>query len=576
MEMSERLRASMASDLIELLRGRAQQHPQKRAITFLSDGQEEVAQLTYGELDLHAQAIAAGIQRHVSSGERVLLLYPPGVEFVTAFFGCLYAGGIAVPVYPPHRNRPLPRIQAIAVNAQATLALTTANILKDLERRLIHAPELKNLSWLATDSVPLQAATDWTEPAVSQDTLAFLQYTSGSTAAPKGVMVSHGNLLQNERMVQSVWGNNENSTIVSWLPYYHDMGLVGIILQSIYTGADCILMAPLDFLQRPYNWLSAISRYKARFSGGPNFAYDLCVRRITEEQRANLDLSSWEVAFNGAEPVRCETLKRFATAFEPCGFNWKSFSPGYGLAEATLVVSSCRQASPPVVRNFQTEAQEASTGINDAGVGVASRQIVSCGPVLSGQEVVVVDCESLSTCPPGRVGEIWVAGDNVAQGYWNRPEETEATFHAYLSDTGRGPFLRTGDLGFLWGEELFISGRLKDLIIIDGRNIYPQDIEQTVEESHQALRPGCGAAFSIEVEGEERVVVMHEIERGYREADASEIIAAIRAAVATEHDLRLHAVKLLKAGTIPKTSSGKIQRYLCRSSFMAGSMALVS
>jgi acyl-CoA synthetase (AMP-forming)/AMP-acid ligase II len=577
--------------LIELLRRRALGQPDELAYTFLVDGETKEVHLTYEEVDRQARAIGALLQSLVKTGERALLLYPSGLEYVAAFLGCLYAGVVAVPVYPPdpvRLERTLPRFRAIANDARPSVALTTSPILSMVESLFTMEPDFQAMHWLATDNLDDDLAAEWRDPEVNSDSLAFLQYTSGSTAAPKGVMVSHGNILHNERTIQQAFGHTEKSTVFGWLPLYHDMGLIGNVLQPLYIGARCILMSPLDFLQRPFRWLQAISRYQARTSGGPNFAYDLCVRKITPEQRATLDLSSWEVAYNGAEPIRRETLERFAATFEPCGFHREALYPCYGLAEATLFVSGGLKSAPPIFHTVQGAALERNRVVAVSPEDEEAQTLVGSGRTWTDQKIVIVDPESLTRLPPDRVGEVWVSGANVARGYWNLTRETERTFRAYLADTGEGPFLRTGDLGFLKDGELFITGRLKDLIIIDGRNHYPQDIELTVEKSHPALRPGCCAAFSVDVGGKERLVVVTEVDRRYKperrpgqvepgsdsapglSSGAEEIIKTIRQAVAEYHDVRAYDVLLLKAGSMPKTSSGKIQRHACRADFLAG------
>lgn len=579
------------STLVDLLRYRAVSEPNQTAYTFLVDGETEKFSITYHDLDRLSRTIAALLQSIGITDERALLLYPPGLEFIAAFFGCLYAGVVAVPAYPPRRNQSMCRLQAIVEDAQATVALTTTSLLVNIECRFAQNPEMTALRWLATDNITSDLASDWQESAVSSDTLAFLQYTSGSTGTPKGIMVSHGNLLHNSAMIHKSFADTPNSQGVSWLPPYHDMGLIGGVLQPLYVGAPMVLMSAVAFIQKPFRWLQAISRFKATTSGGPNFAYDLCIRKITPEQRANLDLSSWEVAFTGAEPVRAETLDQFAATFEPCGFRREAFHPCYGMAETTLLVSGGLKKAPLIIRQVDGAALEQNRVVAATGKEESIRVIVGCGQNWLDQKIVIVDPESLTPCPVDRVGEIWVSGPSVAQGYWNRPEETEKTFYAYLRDTddsvsevnpeelaGRSPrpFLRTGDLGFLQDRELFITGRIKDVIIIRGQNHYPQDIELTVEKSHPALRSGCGAAFALEVKGQERLVIVQEVERSYlRKLDVNEVFGNIRQAVAAQHELQVNAVVLVKPGKIPKTSSGKIQRYACRAAFLTGSLDLV-
>ncbi len=549
---------------------RARDSPPARAFTFLSDGEGAEEHLSYADLDERARAIAALLQEHGARGERVLLLYPPGLAYIAAFFGCLYAGAVAVPAYPPRLNRSLPRLRSILEDARPRLALTTAAIFARVDGWRGQAPWLGAVRWLETDGIDLERADSWEDPEAGEGTLAFLQYTSGSTGTPKGVMLSHGNLLHNSRELRRCFGYTAESRVVIWLPPYHDMGLIGGILQPVHGGFPAVLMAPVSFLQQPRRWLAAIARTRATLSGGPDFAYDLCVRRIPPAERAGLDLSSWEVAFSGAEPVRAATLDRFAEAFAPCGFRRRAFYPCYGLAEATLIVSGGAPGAGPVERGFAAEPLERHRVVAAATDG---RRLVGNGQGLVDQRVAIVDPESATLCPPAEVGEIWVAGPSVAQGYWNRPEETAEVFRARLS--GRGEtYLRTGDLGFLHGGELFITGRLKDLIIVRGRNLYPQDIEATVEAAHAALRPGCAAAFAVDVAGEERLVVVAELERTAK-GDLERVVEAVRQAVAEEHEVQVHEVVLIRMATLPKTSSGKVRRRACRRGYLAGELAVV-
>ncbi|HEX8138450.1 MAG TPA: amino acid adenylation domain-containing protein, partial [Pyrinomonadaceae bacterium] len=563
------------STLIELLRHRALCQAQQEAYTFLLDDESEEARLTYEELDARARAIAAWLQSIVANGDRVLLLYPPGLDYIAAFFGCLYAGAIAVPAYPPKRNRSLLRLQAIVSDAKAGVALTTGALLSRIVPLFSQNPYLEPLRWLATDKLEAGSEKDWQEPAISGEDLAFFQYTSGSTGAPKGVMLTHANLLHNAALIYKACGHTPADRYVSWLPTFHDMGFMAGILQPLYGGFPVTGMSPASFLQRPLRWLKAISKYRATTSGGPNFAYDLCTRKITPEQRATLDLSSWKVAFNGAEPIRRDTLERFTESFAPCGFRPSTFYPCYGLAEATLMVTGSRPASAPLVKVIEAGALEKNLVVEAGAGSVDVRAMIGCGRTLEGQQVIIVNTESLTECPPGEVGEIWVSGPSVAQGYWNRPEETEATFRARLAGQKEGFYLRTGDLGFLDDGELFVTGRFKDLIIIRGLNHYPQDIELSVEQCHPALRRGCGAAFSIEVAGEEQLVIVQEVEVRQK-PDFDALIGAIQHALALEHELQAFAVVLVRPGTIPKTSSGKIQRHACRAGFIQTTLDVVA
>lgn len=566
---------SEVSTWVDLLRWRSQHQPNQTAFTFLSDGEVATEQLTYGELDRRSRAIAAALQALNLSGERALLLYPPGLEYLVAFFGCLYAGVVAVPAYPPRNLRNTSRIQAISQDAEAAIALTTRATVSTLQSLLISAGDFQELRWLTTDDVQPGTETTWIHPGSDRETLAFLQYTSGSTGTPKGVMLSHNNLMHNAAVTYQWMGHSAHSRFVSWLPLYHDMGLIGGILQPLYGGFPCVLMPPVAFLQRPYRWLKAIADYGATTSGAPNFAYELCIQKITSEQRQTLDLSTWQVAFNGAEPLRAETLKDFSDAFAPCGFRQEALYPCYGLAEGALMVTGNRFAHPPVVQPVQKSALEQGRAIRatcNAGTAPqaieAVQTLVSSGRCLSDQRIAIVAPDTLTCCLDNQVGEIWVKGPSIGKGYWQRAQETEETFQAVLADTGEGSFLRTGDLGFLQNEELFVTGRLKDVIIIRGRNLYPQDIERTAEISHPAVRVTGAAAFTIEVDDEERLVVGQELE--FRQKpDLDEVVCAIRQAVAEAHEVEVYAVVLLKPGSIPKTSSGKIQRRACREEFLA-------
>lgn len=566
---------STPSTLVDLLQWRADQQPEKLAYRFLPDGQSEIRTITYTELDQRARAIGAWLESFGVGGERALLLYPPGLEYVASFFGCLYAGVTAIPAYPPRLNRPVPRIQSIVADSQASIALTTSTILHNIEQRFEHAPDLGALHWLSTEQVPAGLEADWRHPGVSSETLAFLQYTSGSTSQPKGVMLSHGNLMHNLKAIQHGFRIDSSAVGVFWLPSYHDMGLIGGILEPIYVGAQSTLMSPVSFLQRPFRWLEAMSRYKATITGAPNFAYDLCVDKVTPEQLASLDLSSWSLAFCGAEPIRPETLERFARTFELCGFRKASFYPCFGMAEGTLIVSGGEGPSEPRTFTVDRKALERDRVVQASPADVGSLTMVNCGKAIIDQKIVIANPTTLKQRAPGQVGEIWVSGPSVAQGYWGLPDETRETFHAHLADTGEGPFLRTGDLGFTQDGELFITGRLKDMIIIHGSNHYPQDIELTVEYSHAALQPGAGAAFSVTEGGKEQLVVVQEVKRQHRQPDAVEVTSAIRQAVAEKHELQVFAIVLVKPMSIPKTSSGKIQRRACKDAFLEGTLEVV-
>jgi len=562
------------STLVELLRHRALHQGDDLGYRFLVDGEKTAVEWTYAAVDRKARAIAASLQAMGMEGERALLLYPSGLDFVAAFFGCLYAGVIAVPAYPPRRNRNMARIDAIANDAEAKIALTTFEVLERVQTMIADTPALQRIRWRATDQWDEELADQWRRPDVHGDTLAFLQYTSGSTGMPKGVMLTHSNLMHNSAMITYAFEHSRSGSGCFWLPLYHDMGLIGGILQPLYMGRLNTLMSPTHFLQRPVRWLQAISQSGSTISGGPNFAYDLCAEKVTAEQKRTLDLSRWSLAFNGAEPVRAETIERFSKAFAECGFRREAFYPCYGLAEATLIVAGGYKQSEPVVQSFDLHALEKHEVVPAASDAPHARELVGSGGNLLDQNIVIADPETFEPCTANQVGEIWVSGPSVAQGYWRREEATHQTFQARLRD-GRGPFLRTGDLGFLHKGELFVTGRLKDLIIIHGVNYYPQDIEQAIDGAHKKVKQGAGAAFAVGDQGAERLVIVQETERG-RHLNFEEIVAAIRKRVANEMELAVSAIVLLKTGSIPKTSSGKIQRHACQAGYLAGTLAAVA
>jgi len=472
------------------------------------------------------------------------------MDFVVALFGCLYAGWIAVPT--PRQGQA--SLLSIARDARPAVALCTAATQAQMRPVLAAEPDLSGVAWLATEALPIGVAEAWCEPVQTPDDLAILQYTSGSTASPRGVMVSHANLLHNTRQIERRFEIDPDSRGVIWLPPFHDMGLIGGVLQGVQSGFPIALMPPVAFLRRPARWLEAITRKRATISGGPNFAYDVCVERITPAERVGLDLSTWDVAFNGAEPVRAATLERFVDAFAGCGFKKEAFYPCYGLAEATLMVSGGRRSAAPrtVQRQDGTRA-------------------VSCGSVIDDQELRIVDAATCLELPDGQVGEIWVRGPSVAHGYWQQPDLSRQTFGARLNDTLAGPYLRTGDLGFLHAGEVYITGRLKTLLIVGGRNLHAEDVEETVASSHPDGWPGGVAAVSIDEAGRERLVVLQEVARRST-SDLDAIVRAIRLRVAELHQVPVSTVVLLRPGNIPRTSSGKVRRYVCRDAFLSGSL----
>lgn len=557
------------TNMVDLLRGRADAHPDAVAYTFLESGEHPGSTTSWGALDLRSRAIGASIAARVDPGARVLIMLPPGIDFASAFFSVLYAGAIAIPTYPPagaRADRTSARVRGMAADAGVSLVLSHGSLRARAATLESMVPELAGIPWLEIDAVDDAAAGLWRDPLAVSSAIALLQYTSGSTAAPRGVMVSHGNLLHNLALSARLGGYTTDSVSVSWLPVNHDMGLINGVLQGVHSGCTTVQMAPAAFLQRPARWLQAISRFGATHSGGPNFAYDLCARRVSGEDREGLDLSSWRLAYNGSEPVRRATMEDFTRVFGQCGFRRTAFRPGYGLAESTLLVTSDRVGAPAVFHSAGPSSPQQP-----------GAPWVSAGAVTGAMQIRIVDPVSLHRREDGEVGEIWVAGESVALGYWNKPAESASTFGAFVAGTNEGPFLRTGDLGCIQDGHLFVTGRIKDVLIVRGLKHYPHDIESTAEQSHPALRPGCCAAFAVERAGEERVAMVAEVDpRSPSATDGTGAISAIRRAVADAHQVSLHAVALVAAGSLPKTTSGKLQRFLCRDGFLDGTLGSIA
>ncbi|QIF00768.1 fatty acyl-AMP ligase [Roseimicrobium sp. ORNL1] len=573
--------------LMDLVEHHAATGGQSRAFVFLQDGVQETAFLTYPELDRQARSVAAWLQSQGLEGQRALLLFPSGLEFVVAFLGCLYASVIAVPANPPRLNRKAHRLRAMVEDSQAALALTTSRMQERIRPALVEAG-IEGLAFASVDSLTAGLESQWRRPAVNSESLAFLQYTSGSTSQPKGVMVSHGNLLANHRMMQEAFGQTKDTRIVTWLPLFHDMGLIGNVLQALYLGTECAIIPPEVFLMKPVCWLQAMAQRRATFSGAPNFAYELCAQKISGEQCLGLDLGSWETAFCGAEPVRHATMERFAATFASCGFRKQALYPCYGLAEGTLFVAGAGKSTGAHAACFSAASLEnhRAQEVSVAEAGTPSRILVSCGHTWGQQQIVIVDPETRERCAPGMIGEIWISGPNVAQGYWLGGMKTTHGFDASLPDVEGAHFFRTGDLGFIHDGGLYVSGRIKDLIIIAGRNHDPGDIEHTVCASHPSIRSSGCAAFQAEVEDDAKLIIAVELERtsdGQNGAATlispiasalQTIVKHIREAVAAQHDLSVHEVVLLRPAALPKTSSGKIQRHATKVAWMDRSLKL--
>lgn len=556
----------MAS-LVAVLRHHAKTRPDKIALRFLERGEGEGQCLTYRALDLQARALAAQLAALGAGGKPVLLVYPAGLPFIIGFCACLYAGAIAVPTPFITPARSAPRIAAIAADATPCAVLTCAALADDPAIRAAFPAEGATIPWLVTDrDLPETVVQDWLPLPLAADAPAFLQYTSGSTAEPRGVIVTHGNLMANMKMIRLGFGHDAETRMVSWLPLFHDMGLVGGLLQPLYLGALAVLMAPMDFIQRPLRWLQAISRFGGTTSGGPNFAFALCADRIRPDQLAGLDLRSWRVAFCGAEPVRADDLGRFAMGLASAGFDPKALFPCYGMAETTLFVSG----GPP------------GTGLACASTPVAPGRTertdrVICGAGAAGQGLAIVDPETLCRLPDGEVGEIWVTGPHVGSGYWRKAAQSEAVFRARLSgDADDRPYLRTGDLGALRGGDLVIVGRLKEVVIVRGAKHHPEDIEAAAARAHPALSPAA-AAFAVERDGGEALVLLLELRRGHLADPAPDLAAREAAAAIIEgFGLRPADVVLLRPGTLPRTTSNKIRRSACRAAYLAGDLAALA
>lgn len=571
----------MVSNIIDILQKRAIQTPDSTAYVFLKDGKTHDDCLSYQQLEEKVKAIASSLQSYATSGSRAMLMYPQGLEFIASFLACLYTGIIAVPVPAPEAlrlKRVLPRLQSIAIDSQSSLILTTSKLAPQVEKICARVSQLQSITILTTDTICLKDPSDISNNA-SQERLAYLQYTSGSTSSPKGVMISHRNLIANlDAITQAVYTHVRDSKSASWTPYFHDYGLVKGLLQPLYMGIPSYVISPVTFIKRPVRWLEAISQYGITHSGAPNFAYDYCVSEIKPKHLDDLDLSTWRVAHSGAEPIRPSTLEAFSQKFEPYGFSHECFYPSYGLAEATLMVTTKKKGESLLFLDASTQelAKNKVVQVSKESGKEKKQRLVSCGSTHRDTKVVIVDPQTLEQCEDHQIGEIWVAGESVAQGYWRDPSETQRNFSASLSNLSQDKFLRTGDLGFLSGEELFVTGRIKDLIVIRGQNYYPQDIELTAQQSHTALVENGCAAFSVESHGKEVVVVVQEVTKKYQnQADFEDVIAAIRRAVITTHELQIHGLVLVKRGTVPKTSSGKVMRQACRQQFLEQKLSQV-
>jgi acyl-CoA synthetase (AMP-forming)/AMP-acid ligase II/acyl carrier protein len=557
-----------ADNFIDLLQLRAKNQPDDIAFVFLNDGENEEGNISFKQMHEKAKVIAATLQKTCKKGDRAVLLFPNGIEFIVTVFGCLYAGVIAVPAYPPRRNKQNNRFKSIVENSECAFIITNENIYANIRKNFADEDFFTKPEYLVFENLDDQIASQWSKPFIDPEDLATLQYTSGSTGKPKGVMVSHRNIIYNSEVIKQAYGHTEKLIGVNWLPNFHDMGLFGTLFQIIYNGCINYIIPPAAFIRKPFNWLNAISKYKATTAGGPNFAFDYCIEKISDEERDQLDLSSLQVLFSGAEPVKKETIINFEKAFKQSNFSTKQTYPCYGLSESVLMVTGGDYKNEPFYFSASANALEQNL-IFPATENEVSRELVSSGFPWGETKVAIVNPETKTVCQAGNIGEIWISSPSVCKGYWRDTEETERIFRAHLSDTKEGPFLRTGDLGFIHRGNLFVTGRLKDLIIIRGKNHYPMDIEKTVENCHEALVSNANAAFSIDVLNQERLVIIQEIKRTYlKDLNVDEVCETIRQGVAEEYELQVYSIVLLRTGSIPKTSSGKIQRRMCKADYL--------
>ncbi len=564
-----------SESLVEIISKRANAQPDDVVYKYLGDGINETESFTFKEIDRVARSIAEALSKKLSKGDRVLLLFPQGLQYVAALYGCFYGGFIAIPAYPPRRNRKMDRINSIIEDSGAAAGLVTEDVFKTIERNFAEDELLKGMEWFEYEKI----STNTNPPALSNlpkpEDVAFIQYTSGSTGNPKGVMITHKNIVYNSDFIRRSFGFDRHTVGMNWLPIFHDMGLVGGIFQAAFLGLINIGMPPVAFLKNPLNWLKAIDKYKATTGGGPNFSFDYCVQKIKPEEVEGLDLSSIKNFYCGGEPVRKKTFEEFPKAFKGAKVRTNQMFAVYGMAETTLIVTGKDPATEPTFVRVDQEALSKNKLIfvSDSDKGI---NLVSNGRVWMDTKVAIVNPETFVEVDENSIGEVWISGPTVAKGYWNKPEENKRTFNAYLSN-GQGPWLRSGDLGFMYQDELYITGRLKDLIIIRGVNYYPNDIEYSIQQSHEAFKPNSGAAFSIHKDGIEKLVIVQELERNYlRNTDFDELMAHIRKTIADEHELEVYSIALIRTGSIPLTSSGKIQRRQTRYEFLTDKLNVIA
>ena len=584
--------SSVPTNMIELLDMRAEQYGDEDKTFFLNTSLDIEDKLSYHSLMIKSKAIAAIIQRHTNKGDRVLLVYPPGLEFICAFYGCLYAGVIAVPVYPPVDKKLVDKLQAVIKNSEPKIILSTKTVVDQIEK-LKYVKALQNINfvnyllnyfkntqeltqwdfdkffWINTNKLNLATAKEYQKVQVEPNEIAFLQYTSGSTGQPKGVMISHSNLLHNFKLINQFYPATPESRLVIWLPPYHDMGLIGGILYPIFSECQVYIMSPMTFLRNPISWLRALDRYQGTVTSAPNFAYALCNRKISEKQLATINLSSVQSFLNGAEPISNKIAEEFCIKFKPCGFKREMFLPCYGLAEGTLMVTGIQDLK---ARYYSKVALRSNRLVPMAKEDKDACSLVSCG--IKDDNLAIVDLTTFNECNDGEIGEIWISGPSVAQGYWNQPELTNSCFDATIANRPDKKYLRTGDLGFICDQNLYVMGRNKDLIIVNGTNHYPQDIEYSIEQSHPAIRRGGSAAVSIVNEEQEQLVIIAEIDKNCSEEVLHEIVSAINEVTLQDHSLPVYKIALIQPRQLPKTTSGKIRRSTAKALLLDEEMPL--
>ncbi|MGB5928658.1 MAG: beta-ketoacyl synthase N-terminal-like domain-containing protein, partial [Cyclobacteriaceae bacterium] len=561
---------------VDVVQSRSVQFASEKAFIFLEDGVSETDSITFGELDEKARSLAGHLYEQGYQDSKAMLIFPPGLDFIIAFMGCLYARVIVVPVQLPGKNKNLDGLENIVKDAAISLILTNEKALVAFDKNRGKSPVLSSIPVIKVEEVNDDNRIVHGQFEIQPDDLAFIQYTSGSTSEPKGVMISHNNVLDNVTAIRNAFGIAPGSTSVCWLPFYHDMGLIGNLFGSVFVCVTCVLMPPLTFMQSPQKWLHAITRYKANVTGAPNFGFDLCVDTIADEDLDQFDLSSLELVYNGAEPVKEETLRRFTDKFRIAGFRYEAFYPCYGMAETTLFVTGEHAGHSHITVDAKILETEKRVVLVRAGKPGA-RTLVGCGNTYNDHEVAIVDTNFCSQLADGIVGEIWVSGQSNALGYWNKPELIDKAFNAHIKGRPEKAFLRTGDHGFYYNGSLFITGRIKDLVIIRGRNYYPQDIELTTEKAHEAIQVAGVAAFSVSSGRGEKVVVLAEIKRtAIRNIDEEEVFASIRRELLSKHELDVRDVVLVRPFSLPKTTSGKVRRFACREAYQENSLSEVA